>query len=69
MNLLLSTVFQTDGNLVVYHVIQFRQAVWASGTNNKGANDIVLQRDSNMVLYPDTTGNNPIWSTRTNGRC
>ena len=55
--------FQTDGNLVVYD--RSGKAVWASGTNGKGATVCTLQGDGNLVIY---NGNQPLWATGTNGK-
>ncbi len=53
---------QTDGNLVLYS--PERKALWATGTQNTGANKFAVQTDGNVVLYHDNT---PLWATNTDG--
>ncbi|MEV0406602.1 hypothetical protein AB0I04_41620, partial [Actinoallomurus sp. NPDC050550] len=43
------TVFQRDGNLVVYD--RDDQPVWASGTDGHPGARLVLQSDKNLVIY------------------
>lgn len=54
-------VFQQDGNLVAY---QHNKPLWATGTDNTGANRLKAQRDGNFVLYDD---NRPLWASNTFG--
>lgn len=54
--------FQKDGNLVVYN--RNNKAVWSSGTNNKGADQLSLQPNGNLVIYKRQY---PIWSSSTHG--
>jgi len=54
-------VFQTDGNLVLYHG---SGAIWSSGTGGSGANLLVMQGDGNLVLY---NGSTPVWDSGTGG--
>jgi Peptidase family M23/Ricin-type beta-trefoil lectin domain-like len=54
--------FQTDGNLVVYN--SANRALWATGTDNSGANKFSVQADGNVVLYKDST---PLWASNTSG--
>ncbi|RFP61766.1 MAG: DUF4114 domain-containing protein [Limnothrix sp. CACIAM 69d] len=55
-------IFQTDGNLVLYS--PQGQAIWATGTENTGANRLSIQSDGNVVLYADSR---PLWATNTSG--
>ena len=52
---------QEDGNLVLY---KNGGALWATGTNGKGADQLVLQQDGNLVLY---NNEEPLWSTKSDG--
>jgi hypothetical protein len=54
--------FQTDGNLVIYN--SANRALWATGTDNSGANKFSIQADGNVVLYKDST---PLWASNTAG--
>lgn len=54
-------VFQQDGNLVHYGGNPLR-AMWASGTDNRGATRLVFQKDGNVVIY---ARNQALWSTGT----
>jgi hypothetical protein len=53
-----------DGNLVIY--AKAGNAIWNSGTINKGAVRAVMQTDGNFVVY--TKSNVPLFQTGTNGR-
>uniref|UniRef100_A0A674CX72 Bulb-type lectin domain-containing protein n=1 Tax=Salmo trutta TaxID=8032 RepID=A0A674CX72_SALTR len=53
----------TDGNFVLYG---WGRVVWASNTENKDAQRLILQQDGNLVIY--TTQDRPIWASNT-GRC
>jgi len=55
---------QGDGNLVLRDH-QTSEALWAAGTNGKGATHLVLQSDNNLVLY--TAANAPVWASNTVG--
>jgi hypothetical protein len=59
-------VTQSDGNLVIYNAAN--QAVWASGTNGRGAPpyQAVMQSDGNYVLY-DANGT-ALWASGSNGK-
>jgi hypothetical protein len=59
-------VTQSDGNLVIYNAAN--QAVWASGTNGRGASpyQAVMQSDGNYVLY-DANGT-ALWASGSNGK-
>jgi hypothetical protein len=54
--------FQPDGNLVIYN--SANRALWATGTDNSGANKFSVQADGNVVLYKDST---PLWASNTSG--
>lgn len=62
--------FQSDGNFVVYEldVGTGERAAWASNTNNRGAEMLVLQRDGNLVIYQGGY-THPLWASGTYGRC
>lgn len=61
-----SFVHQGDGNVVVYDAGRGGRAVWASGTNGRATDALVMQGDGNLVLY--APGGRPIWSTGTHGK-
>src|SRR3569832_1082653 len=62
---LTTLIFQGDGNLVLYKTTGGSQkAVWASGTNGKGATSVCLQGDGNLVVYSPS---NALWASGTNG--
>lgn len=50
-------VYQTDGNLVWY---LHGQALWSSGTTDRGADQLVLQADGNVVIY--TAAGTPLYA-------
>jgi hypothetical protein len=52
---------QSDGNLVLYRV-QDAQALWATGTEGKGATRATMQKDGNLVLYNASV---PVWASNT----
>lgn len=53
---------RTDGNLVLSRTSD-RRALWASGTQGKGASLATMQEDGNLVLYkPDGA---PVWASNT----
>jgi LysM repeat protein len=54
---------QGDGNLVLS---EGGKAVWATGTNGKGAARLKVQEDGNAVLY--TQDNAPVWASQTAGK-
>lgn len=54
---------QDDGNLVLG---EDGRAVWASGTNGRGAVRAELQADGNFVLY--TADNAAAWASQTDGK-
>ena len=56
---------QGDGNLVLRNVSS-QKALWASGTDGRGAVKLVLQTDGNLVLY--TSSGQPVWATNTVGK-
>lgn len=51
-------IFQDDGNFVNYNLDAFGGsfAAWASDTNNRGAQSLMMQRDGNVVIYQNTNG-------------
>lgn len=51
---------QEDGNLVLYSP---NRAIWASGTNGRKIDKLVVQGDGNVVLYDASW--KPIWSSTT----
>lgn len=55
--------FQTDGNMVVYRIVD-GQAMAAAGTHNRSATRATLQEDGNFVIY---NGDTPLGATDTNG--
>ncbi|RYZ57390.1 MAG: DUF1929 domain-containing protein [Proteobacteria bacterium] len=55
--------FQADGNLALY--TGNNQAIWASGTFNKGGVKAVMQADGNLVIY--NQANQALWSSGTFG--
>jgi hypothetical protein len=69
-NELLKLVFQQDGNLVLYRGGGTDwDALWASGTDGKGASKLAFQQDGNLVIYATRGGKDvPIWDTKTSGR-
>lgn len=54
---------QADGNVVLY---KGSSAIWSTGTNGKGVNDLKVQSDGNLVAY--ASGSNARWDSNTNGR-
>ena len=53
---------QSDGNLVLY---EGRAALWATGTNGRGAAYATTQGDGNLVLYD--ASHRPVWASHTSG--
>jgi hypothetical protein len=58
-------VMQTDGNLVLYRVVN-QHPIWSTGTTGQDISHAVMQTDGNFVLY--TFGGPPAWSTNTANR-
>ncbi|BDI05278.1 hypothetical protein [Sphaerotilus microaerophilus] len=58
-------VFQSDGNLVLYKIYSThpRRALWASGTNGRGAVVCIMQGDGNLVIYDSDA--HALWSSGT----
>ncbi len=56
-------IFQGDGNLVLYN--PQGKPIWATGTDNTGADIFAVQADGNVVLY---NHGKPVWATNTSGR-
>ncbi|QIH09502.1 MULTISPECIES: putidacin L1 family lectin-like bacteriocin [unclassified Pseudomonas] len=56
-------IFQTDGNLVISNGPL--GVLWASWTQNKGAERAVMQTDGNLVIYGPN--NTPLWNSGTAG--
>lgn len=57
-------IMQGDGNLVLYRKSDGK-ALWATGTNGKGAMRAIMQSDGNLVLY--TSANAAVWASNTVG--
>jgi peptidoglycan hydrolase-like protein with peptidoglycan-binding domain len=53
---------QGDGNLVLY---KQGSPKWASGTNGKGGDRVIMQEDGNLVIYK--SNGQPVWASNTNG--
>jgi hypothetical protein len=68
-NMLFFCCMQLDGNLVIYkgHCRVSSSAIWATGTNGKGAKAyrLKIQEDGNVVIYANKS---PIWASATNGK-
>jgi hypothetical protein len=63
-NELFHTVFQTDGNLVLYKGLSTGNPLWSSNTDGKAAGGRVkMQTDGNLVIY--NANGTAIWSTHT----
>jgi hypothetical protein len=73
-----SLIFQTDGNLVMYGILdtslpanltltgaQYTNVMWSSGTNGKGAVACNMQTDGNLVLYNNS--GKAVWASNTQG--
>lgn len=58
-------IFQGDGNFVVYRTRDMH-GLWASNTENRGANMCVLQGDGNLVVYRTWEAQNGSWSYQYN---
>ena len=54
---------QDDGNLVLYGPTK---VLWATGTDGKNGDRLVVQSDGNMVLY--STSGKPLWASHSDGR-
>ena len=69
-NELMTLVFQGDGNLVLYRGTGAdADALWASGTDGKGASKLAFQGDGNLVIYASHGGKDvPIWASNTAGQ-
>lgn len=63
-NGLYTLVFQTDGNLVLYRYAD--EVVWASGTDNKGAEGFRFQTDGNLVIYGKN--NSLVWASNSHNK-
>lgn len=55
---------QADGNLVLRN-LSSGQAIWSSGTANKGGQRLTMQNDGNLVLY--NASGTPLWASGTTG--
>ncbi|NVJ62264.1 MAG: hypothetical protein HWE27_17890 [Gammaproteobacteria bacterium] len=55
--------FQGDGNLVLRDT--GGNAIWASGTHNRGGDRFVFQDDGNLVIYAN---GNPLWASDTDNQ-
>jgi hypothetical protein len=71
-------ILQTDGNLVLYVIddtslpgnltltnATYTKAIWASGTDGKGAVRCNMQTDGNLVLYNNSS--KALWNSQTEG--
>lgn len=58
-NVEFALVFQSDGNLVLYHG---SKAIWNTNTDGTGANRLKMQTDGNLVLYNSTRA---VWASNT----
>jgi hypothetical protein len=56
-------IFQGDGNLVLYSQ---SRALWASGTENRGAASVSMQGDGNLVVY--NKNHQALWHSHTYGQ-
>jgi len=57
-------ILQTDGNLVLYRLVD-NHPLWATNTNNQNVVNAIMQNDGNFVLY---LGNgSPVWASNTHG--
>lgn len=56
-------IFQKDGNFVLYD--NSKGPVWATATNRKDAEELVMQGDGNLVIYNSEGG--AVWSSGTHG--
>jgi hypothetical protein len=65
LNIPVDTIFQSDGNLVVYQLNVFNSdvPVWASHTERKGVTTLALQHDGNLVIY--TAAGKALWASHT----
>lgn len=54
--------FQNDGNVVLY---KGNQPLWATGTDGKDADRLIMQTDGNLVLYDKAM--KPLWYSGTAG--
>lgn len=60
------TVFQADGNLVVYDMQGTMKALWSTNTQAKAAGGFAaMQADGNLVVYDAQS--RPQWASRTEG--
>jgi hypothetical protein len=58
---------QSDGNVVIYERQgEYEKPIWATGTNDRAVDRLVMQHDGNLVLY--SPGQSPLWSSGTVGR-
>jgi hypothetical protein len=60
-------IMQSDGNLVLYRVSDYR-AIWSSNTANTGAYRAIMQYDGNFVVYTGTNVAVAKWATHTVGQ-
>ncbi|MFT3866883.1 MAG: hypothetical protein QM715_00160 [Nibricoccus sp.] len=58
-------IFQGDGNFVLYRTGDMR-GLWASNTENRGANLCVLQGDGNLCVYRTWEAQNGNWEYQYN---
>jgi hypothetical protein len=59
-------IFQSDGNFVVYRTSDMHY-LWATSTENRGANLCTLQSDGNLVVYRTWEAPNGYWDSQDDG--
>lgn len=60
-------ILQSDGNLVLYKVVEngkYHRALWATNTNGRSVKKCILNPDGNLVLY--NWKDKPIWDAKSN---
>jgi hypothetical protein len=58
-------IFQQDGNFVVYRTPDMH-GLWATNTENRGANLCAFQTDGNLVVYTTWEAQNGYWDSQYN---
>lgn len=63
---LTSLIFQSDGNLCIYKLINNKSYyLWGTGTNGSGAEGLVLSPDGNIVMF--SSSSNVVWQSKSTG--